>query len=362
MTAVIFEGGNPQSEMEKAILPIRKASCLDTIENIMGLPELYDQVILATNYHDLAEAAQNLGASVFCTRIEGFHFGEIIRELVVSNHLKTVLYMSGAGNPLLDKEGLTDIAIHLLSRPSVIYTNNVWASDIVGWSPGGAINQSQVPQLDNALAWSLHTGASLPYFHMPFKKEYQMDIDAPADVLLLKSISLKTSRLAKSILDFPWSNLKYNLLIESLRTHGLKLWISGRISGDTISYLNTYLNARLRVVSEERGMKSQNQANYVQSFLGAFINNIGLAKFIHYLENCADIAVIDARPIFAHFKLHPSQEDLFHSNLGEWRAVKDPFIREFTRATEEAKIPIITGGHSLVKGGILALVDAAKDK
>jgi len=39
--------------------------------------------------------------------------------------------------------------------------------------------------------------------------------------------------------------------------------------------------------------------------------------------------------------------------------VEEPFLREFTRAAVEAPIPVLLGGHSLVFGDLMALIEFA---
>ncbi|MBI2251737.1 MAG: hypothetical protein HYU63_03120 [Armatimonadetes bacterium] len=59
--------------------------------------------------------------------------------------------------------------------------------------------------------------------------------------------------------------------------------------------------------------------------------------------------------IFAHLKLNPTQSDRFYSDLGQWKKIKQPFIKKFTYFAENASIPIVLGGHSLVNGGLYIL-------
>jgi len=66
--------------------------------------------------------------------------------------------------------------------------------------------------------------------------------------------------------------------------------------------------------------------------------------------------------IFSHLGLEPSLSDRFHSDLGQVERIDDPFVREFTQAALEAPIPVILGGHSLVSGGLLALIEIAGQK
>jgi hypothetical protein len=57
----------------------------------------------------------------------------------------------------------------------------------------------------------------------------------------------------------------------------------------------------------------------------------------------------------------PSRSDRFYSDLGQWQSVEEPFVKALTESAAEAAVPVILGGHSLVSGGIMALVQAAWD-
>ncbi|MDO9066502.1 MAG: hypothetical protein Q7U96_05410, partial [Chloroflexota bacterium] len=39
--------------------------------------------------------------------------------------------------------------------------------------------------------------------------------------------------------------------------------------------------------------------------------------------------------------------------------IANPFARQFTEAAMQAPIPVVLGGHTLVAGGLWALIDAA---
>lgn len=63
--------------------------------------------------------------------------------------------------------------------------------------------------------------------------------------------------------------------------------------------------------------------------------------------------------LFNHLRIVPSASDRFYSDLLRVDEIADPTVREFTRAAANAKIPVLLGGHSLVAGGLWALIDAA---
>ena len=68
---------------------------------------------------------------------------------------------------------------------------------------------------------------------------------------------------------------------------------------------------------------------------------------------------MDTRVLFEHFGWKLKAADRFASDLGEVDLISHPLLKEFTAAALEAPIPVLLGGHSLVTGGLWALIDAA---
>ncbi|MHB8756846.1 MAG: hypothetical protein ACYC6V_02400, partial [Bacillota bacterium] len=116
---------------------------------------------------------------------------------------------------------------------------------------------------------------------------------------------------------------------------------------------------RFRVFSEERGMKAlgRQERGEVISLVGHLIDQEGPEAFFRYLSTFCQSVIFDSRVLFAHWKLNVSDWDRFQSDLGRYDLVKDPKVREFTRAAVEAPVPVILGGHALVSGGLWILAE-----
>lgn len=361
VTAIIFEGGNPTSPVEKSMLGVRKAICLDNIETLVGHPA-YDRVILATNYPDLAGEAQNLGAIIVDTTLwRPFHFGQALQRIVRENPMEKALYFSGASSPLITYEEFTDIAEVLNNNEDAVYVNNVQSADIVGWAPAKAILEMEPPQLDNALGYQIRYQKHFSRLLMPHSAGIHFDVDTPTEILFLKLLPNLKPRTKKAVAAMPWSTQTLEKAWEVLQRKGKvpSVWISGRVGAPLIAHFNLHVSARLRIVSEERGMKAMGleESGKVRSFIASYIEQVGSEAFFQWLSQSADVAFLDTRAIFAHMLIHPSEHDRFNSDLGNWQVIQDPFIREFTRAAVEAPIPVVLGGHTLVLGGIWVLVD-----
>ena len=96
-----------------------------------------------------------------------------------------------------------------------------------------------------------------------------------------------------------------------------------------------------------------------RSLLGYHLEAVGTARFFEELATLGDVAFIDTRVLLAHRGLHPSRPDRFLSDLGRFEEIEDPFLHQFTEAATGAPTPVILGGHSLVSGGLMALIEAA---
>jgi hypothetical protein len=87
----------------------------------------------------------------------------------------------------------------------------------------------------------------------------------------------------------------------------------GRVGAPIIGRLNAVLKLRLRVFSEERGMKSLGRidSGEVVSLLGLLIDHAGMKNFLITCPVVARCAFIDSRVLMYHYKLDLSDSDRF---------------------------------------------------
>jgi hypothetical protein len=137
--------------------------------------------------------------------------------------------------------------------------------------------------------------------------------------------------------------------------------VAGRVGSHAWQYLERQTACRVRLFAEERGMQADGRAQEgsVRSLLGFYLEEVGPQRLFAALAQLGDAAFIDSRVLLAHLGLQPSRADRFLSDLGRWREIAHPFLREFTRAAVEAPIPVLLGGHALVSGGLMALNEFA---
>ncbi len=358
VTAVIFEGGQAKTELDQVIASVRKQVVLDTVEKLAAVKEI-DQVILVTNYPELAREAAPLGVTVDLETVPGrFHFGRRLREVIVSHDIENVIYMGGAAAPLLTSREFGDIAQSLKRERNLVIMNNVQSADLVAFSPARAIDEVEPPDKDNPLG-NLLREIGLRRVLIPNSGRVNFDLDTPTDILILGMHPGCGRRAKKAIDDLKWSRDGIDSAFQVLRDQSREVAVIGRVGPAVIQYINANMVHRMRVFSEERGMKAlgREDRGEVKSLLGFMVQELGPKAFFSYLAKTADVAFIDTRVIFGHLRKQLSDWDRFQSDLGRYELVQDDWTREFTRCAQEAGIPVVLGGHSLVAAGLWLLAE-----
>ena len=361
VSLVIFEGGPARSWVERLLADLREAIVLDTIRRAAACGAI-EQVVVVTDRESLAEQARAMGAEVDRDGQEQpFHFGRRLAELVRARRLERVIYMSGGLGALATPDDLGWIARELARRDRVVIANNVHSADLVAFTPGDALDRIDLPSLDNSLAMALSAGGGLELVHPPRTLGLHFDIDTPTDALVL-GVHPGTGPAVREWLErHPLDRRRVQAVLAIMDDPMADLLIFGRIGAPLFYYLDDRTRCRLRVLSEERGMKSlgRDRRGEAVSLMGYLWESVGDRGLFERLGKVAAAALLDTRVLFAHRRWEVSQSDRFLSDLGEWESIDHPGVRSFTRAAvEESPIPVLLGGHSLVSGGVWALVDA----
>lgn len=361
VSMIICEGGKQSTDIEKTVSLVRKSVVLDLIELSTEVREI-EEIILMTNYLDLAESAQKLGATVSMDHENmAFHFGERLCQLINDLGIQNVIYFGGGSAPLINREDLTRMALALKEKKNVVISNNFVSSDFMAFTPAAAINNVQLPDMDNTLAHLLHKQAGLRLELLDSGLSTNYDIDTLIDVMILGVQHRTGSRTRRTIrkLDFDFSKLEK--VKKVLVDPDVEVLIYGRINPPTVSYATRNARCRLRILMEERGMRALGrlERGEVSSLLGFLVQKQSLEEFFNFLPSVCDCAFLDTRVLFAHLKMDINKCDRFNSDLGNIDKIDHDFVREFTACAEKSSIPIICGGNTLVNGGLWALLDAA---
>jgi CTP:molybdopterin cytidylyltransferase MocA len=358
---LIMTGSSEGSEPERMVSLARQAITLDLVEQALTVDSL-SPVVVSTNSASLAQELERYPVQVELDEPgEKFHFGRRLAALIARHGMERCFYMGGGAAPLLPASDLASIAGAMLASDRLLITNNFYSSDFVAFSPTSVLGRYPPPDNDNELAWLLGEEAGLPIRELPRSAATQFDVDTPVDLITLAAHpgAGPHTRAYLEGLDLPTSMLDDALPL--MLDRNATILVAGRVSSATWRYVERETACSTRVLSEERGMRASGRQarGEVRSLLGYYLEAVGLAHFFEELATMAGAVFVDNRVLFAHRSLWPSAADRFHSDLRQPEMVADPFVRALTEAAMAAPVPVIMGGHSLVSGGMYALIEAA---
>jgi CTP:molybdopterin cytidylyltransferase MocA len=357
---LVIAGGSEASPVERLLAGGYEAITLDTVEKALAIDSLRP-IVVATNLASLAERLRDYPVTVEPDPPGEFHFGRRLRALIARHAMPRVFYIGGGAGPLLSVEQLRRIAERVASSDRVLVTNNYYSCDFAAFAPASAIESIPLPDNDNNLGWLLGEQAGLPGLSPPRTAATMFDVDTPTDLLTLR-LHPDVGGHAKAYLDsLDMDDAHLRATLPILTDRDREILIAGRVSSATWAYLEAETACRVRLLAEERGMRASGREarGETRSLLGELIDSLGVERFFAALSSMCDAAFLDTRVLFAHRGLYPSAPDRFYSDLRQPDRIGDPWIREFTSAAINAPMPVVLGGHSLVSGGMYALVEAA---
>jgi hypothetical protein len=240
-------------------------------------------------------------------------------------------------------------------------TNNRFSADLVAFAPGDAIDRVELPATDNPLPRLLRSQAGLEVEELARTTSLTFDVDTPTDFLILR-LHPQIGRHARSHLgELHLNDARLREAMMLFTDPEAEVTITGRVPSQLVMYMQTETACRERFIIEERGMQAvgRDRPGAVKSVLGYYLQAAGIEGFFEMLATLGQAVFVDTRVLFFHLGLDPNAEDRFASDLGLWEQIEEPTVRAFTKAALECPVPVVLGGHSLVAGGLMALVDAA---
>ena len=358
---LIMTGVSEGSEPERMVSQARQAATLDLVERVLAIPSLRP-IIVATNSQAFARKLAQFPIDVeLDPPDEPFHFGQRLAALIARYGMDRCFYMGGGAGPLLPAADMAAIAEDLLAAERLLITNNFYSADFAAFSPTSVLLDHPLPDKDNELGWLLGEDAGLPIRELPRSGATQFDIDTPMDLLTL-AIHPDAGPHARACLDsLTLDTSALEAALPLMLDRDATILIAGRVGSATWRYLERDTACSTRVISEERGMRASGRQarGEVRSLLGYYLDAVGLEQFFEALATMGQAVFLDNRVILAHQGLWPSAADRFHSDLRQPAQITDPFLRALTEAAMAAPVPVIMGGHSLVSGGMYALIEAA---
>jgi len=355
---VSFVGGLGGSPVEEMTAAARRAATLDTLERALSTGAFAFAVVVA----DAAEGLEALPPGVRLDVDPGaFHFGRRLASVIERLGLRSVVYFSGGSVPLLTAEEFAGIAQKLARGEGQVVANNYYSADLVAFSPAAALRRIDLPAIDNPLARLLAEQAGLVTHTLQRSIVSQFDIDSPADLVVLTLVGGAGPRLQALLDDWRLDVSSYRRVLPLFVVSTAQVLVAGRSSSRVWQYLERQTACRVRFFAEERGMQAEGriESGQARSLVGFYLATVGVERFFTTLAELADAAFLDSRVILAHLGLEPSRADRFLSDLGRYEEIEDPFLRQLTEGAARAAIPVLLGGHSLVSGGLMALIEHA---
>jgi len=352
---IIFLGGIGGSPVAEMVAGCHRAIAHDTVERSQQA-SIFEGVILVTD-------GGQLDPSVVVERSgHPFHFGRRLNEIIEKYSIEMPFYIGGGSIPLLSSDGLRALGEQLSSSKDTVITNNPFSADLVAFTPGNAIGSIELPATDNTLAQLLVRQANLSEVSLPHTACYQFDVDTPTDLFIL-SLHPGVGHHTKAYLDgLDLDTSRLERAVNLFTDEDAQVLVAGRVGSHVWSQLERETSCRVRMLSEERSLHAdeRDRRGEVCTILGFYLEQVGAERFFETIAQLGDAAFIDTRVLFTHFGLNLTLSDRFYSDLGQYRKIDNPFAREFTQQALKAHIPIILGGHSLVSGGLLALIEVAR--
>lgn len=358
VSLLVFVGAGGPSEPERMVQGAHEAIALDTIERALGR-DWCEEVIVATASAGFARRAAELPVVVE-RDAEDFHFGRRLLEMVRRHGVERAFYIGGGAGPLLTDEELDAIGRAALAD-EVVAANNFFSTDFAAFAPADALARFAPPAIDNNLAWLLHYEGGLRSEPLARTPGTQLDVDTPTDLMMLLVHSLvgRHARAYLESLDLDLSRLRQAMAC--LTDRAAEITVAGRVGSHVWARLETDLACRKRIYAEERGMRAsgREEQGQVCSLLGCYLEAVGPERFFATLAAPSQAIFLDSRVIFQHLGLKLNAADRFWSDLLRPEEMQDATARAFTAAARDCGVPVLLGGHSLVSGGLLVLIDCA---
>jgi hypothetical protein len=358
---LIMTGNTEDSSAERMVAGVRRAITCDLVERALA-SEAFAPIVVSTNDPALSHTLRRYPIETELDPAgESFHFGARLRALLAKHALQKVFYMGGGSAPLLPAGEMARIAGELRVADRLLIANNFYSTDFAALTPASVLESIDLPETDNDLGWQLGEVAGLPIRELPRTAATQLDVDTPADLMTLSGHPAlgPHTRAYLGSLDLDTSHIRRAM--SYFVDRDAEVLVAGRVSAATWAYLERETACRVRLFSEERGMRASGRQaqGQARSVLGYLLDQVGIERFFDILGEMSQAVFLDSRVLFAHRRLWPTAADRFASDLRQPQAIADPFVRDLTVAAMNASVPVVMGGHSLVAGGLYALVETA---
>lgn len=361
VSLIIMTGVHRESQVEQMMAGARVAITLDLVDRALNIG-VFRQIIVSTNSPSLAAALRDRPVEVVMDPPdEAFHFGLWLRQLVDRFGVEKLFYLGGGSGPLLSQDEMARMVKAVDGEDEFLITNNFYSTDYAVFSPAQALHAIEPPALDNDLGWLLVRQAGLKNYSPPRSAATQLDVDTPIDLMVIQGHPALGPHLGRYLRELDLDTSHIQQAMAFFVDRAAEVFIAGRVSSATWAYLERETACRVRLLSEERGMRASGRQarGEARSLLGFYLDAVGVEAFFACLGELGQAAFIDNRVVLAHWHVWPSDADRFYADLRRPEKVQDPRLRSLVEAAMSAPIPVVMGGHSLVSGGLYALLETA---
>jgi hypothetical protein len=360
-TLLLLVGGWGKTSLDRAMREAHQAAALDLLDTLWAT-EMIDKAVVATDDPAWRDALNEIPVVVDMDPTgTPFHFGRRLAGLIAKHRPRRVLYSGGASAPLLSRGRWIEILTGIGASEQIAVTNNLHSCDWVGFAPTDeALSLIAGQENDNSIAWILANEAATSVQSLPPSAATRFDLDTPVDLLIARRHPGIGPHLRRFLSELDWQYPQLDGVLAEMTREGGSLIIAGRVSEAAWRLLRQTTRCWVRVFAEERGMRAsgRQERGEVRSLLADYLELVGPDGFFDEMAQLASGVLLDSRMVFSARGLNPSRTDRFNSDLYRWKDIKDPFVRDLTRAAAEAQVPVVLGGHSVVAGGLMALIES----
>lgn len=290
--------------------------------------------------------------------------GQLVGDIIAAAARDTpgAVCYAGSGMPAMSIRDWFQVRATIESGQLV--SNRMFSCDWVAVPSARTLSVVNAEPVDNRFARLLRDRCALEVVQFERSARSLLDLDTPADLAVLAACAEVGSLAIGTELSAVIKRWRGSLrpavdravdAFEAMTRQEAELTIAGRVSGSDWSVVDRDTSCRVRVLSEERGLRTR--AAPGRSLLAFLYEFGGPEMFVSRLSDIGDAIIWDTRPFFSHLGWNPSRVDRFWADLGRWDAISLGPLKDLVRRLEPHRV--LTGGHSLVAGGMLAGIDQA---
>jgi len=350
------------SPAEKWVAKGIQAAGLDLITLLKDLDLDLDLFVLAADEQDRA-FAKKFGTHAIKEPEKPFQFGKALTDFILEEDVENLAYFGSGSAPLLSREILQEAFLHLLQaeHPYAV-VNNLHSTDWAIFNHARKIcpKRDRLPS-DNPIGWILSNEMDFEVQALPVSGATRTDIDTPTDLMMMHGHPDLGQNLRRFYAEHPVHGLdKVKTIQDILSTPASHLTLIGRASSHLWRELERKTQIWVRMFVEERGMVASGRMGRgeVKSLIAEIVDQWGPYEFIDFLGTISHGVLWDTRVWMAHHGGWPSKADRFAADLGRVDEILDPSLKVLTQAIHQVSLPIITGGHGVVAGGLYALLES----